>query len=153
LFVRSRSMNDKKQLMQARNDFIKLHGAWTAHCVHLGEGIYTFDEPQVPQMDSRVRRCLQIAADMVMAPLDKIRVLDLGFLEGLFAVEFALHGAGVVGIEGRDVNLARAQFTKDVLSLDNLELISDDVRSLNRKHFGRYDVILAYGILYHFDAP
>jgi hypothetical protein len=147
-------MSDKtQQLRQARNDFIKLNGAWTAHCVHLGEGIYTFDDPQVPQADSRVRRCLQIAADMVMAPLDKIRVLDLACLEGMFAVEFALQCAAVVGVEGRDVNLAKARFAKDVLSLENLELISNDVRNLNRKQFGGYDVILVYGILYHLDAP
>jgi len=146
-------MGDKTQIRQARDDLIKFHGAWTAHCIHLGEGVYTFDKPQVPQPDSRVRRCLQIAADMVSAPLDKIRVLDLACLEGLFAVEFALHGATVVAIEGRDVNLEKARLAKRVLSLENLELIHDDVRNLNRERFGRYDVILVFGILYHLDAP
>src|SRR6516165_2279703 len=152
-FVRARPMSDKSQLRQQRDDLIKLYGAWTAHCVHLGKGIYTFDEPQVAQPDSRVRRSLQVAADMVLAPLDKIRVLDIACLEGMFAVEFALHGATVVGIEGRDVNLAKAGFTKNVLSLENLELIHDDVRNLNRKRFGGYYVVLVYGILYHLDAP
>jgi hypothetical protein len=146
-------MGNKTEIRQARDDLIKLHGAWTAHCIHLGEGIYTFDEPQVPQADSRVRRCLQIAADMVLAPLDKIRVLDLACLEGMFAVEFALHGATVVGIEGRDVNLAKARFAKNVLSIENLELIHGDVRNLTRKRFDGYDVILVFGILYHLDAP
>jgi 2-polyprenyl-3-methyl-5-hydroxy-6-metoxy-1,4-benzoquinol methylase len=146
-------MDDKTQITRARDDLVKLHGEWTAHCIHLGEGIYTFGKPQVPQADSRVRRCLQIAADMVSPPLGKIRVLDLACLEGLFAIEFALHGATVVGIEGRHVNLEKARFAKKLLSLGNLELIQDDVRNLNRARFGGYDVILVFGILYHLDAP
>jgi 2-polyprenyl-3-methyl-5-hydroxy-6-metoxy-1,4-benzoquinol methylase len=106
-------MGNNAQIRLGRDNLVKLHGAWTAHCIYLGEGIYTFDEPQVPRADSRLRRCLQVAADMVLEPLDKIRVLDLACLEGMFAIEFALHGARVVGIEGREVNLAKAQFAKN----------------------------------------
>jgi len=146
-------MGNATQIRQGRDNLVKLHGAWTAHCIHLGEGIYTFDEPQVPQADTRVRRCLQIVADMVLEPLDKIRVLDLACLEGMFAIEFALHGARVVGIEGREVNLAKAECAKNVLSLNMLEFIHDDIRNLNRERFGRYDAILVLGILYHLDAP
>jgi 2-polyprenyl-3-methyl-5-hydroxy-6-metoxy-1,4-benzoquinol methylase len=146
-------VGNKTQIRQERDDLVKRYSAWTAHCIYLGEGTYTFDEPQVPQADTRVRRCLQIAADMVLEPLDKIRVLDLACLEGMFAIEFALNGARVVGIEGREVNLAKAQFAKNTLSLNKLDLIHDDIRNLNRERFGGYDVILVLGILYHLDAP
>jgi hypothetical protein len=57
------------------------------------------------------------------------------------------------GIEGREINLAKARIAKDLLSLHNLELIHDDVRNLDYKKFGRYDVVLALGILYHLEAP
>jgi predicted RNA methylase len=141
---------DKNQVRLQRDELVKGYGPWTAHCIHLADNVYTFDHPQI---ESRLRRYLQIAADIVVEPLDRIRVLDLACLEGQFGVEFALHGANVVGIEGREVNVARAQFAKDTLSLDNLRRVQDDVRHLSRERYGKFDVILCLGILYHLDAP
>ena len=142
---------DNGALVKQRRDIAIEHcGPWSTHSIYLGEGVYASDEPKA---ETRLRRCLQIAADIVPEPLDRIRVLDLACLEGEFAVEFASHGATVVGIEGREINLAKARFAKDVLLLKNLELIHDDVRNLDFKRFGRYDVVLALGILYHLEAP
>ena len=146
-------MENEIQIRKERDNLIQRYGAWTAHCIYLGEGIYTFNEPQVPQADSRLRRCLQVVTDMVTEPLDQIRVLDLACLEGMFAIELALHGAKVLGIEGREVNLAKAKFVQNTLSLNKLELIRDDVRNLNPQRFGSFDVILVFGILYHLDTP
>jgi 2-polyprenyl-3-methyl-5-hydroxy-6-metoxy-1,4-benzoquinol methylase len=101
---------DKTQVRLQRDELAKRYGPWTAHCIHLTDNIYTFDHPQ---METRLRRYVQIAADIVVEPLDKVRVLDLACLEAQFGIEFALHGANVVGIEGREVNIARAQFAKD----------------------------------------
>ena len=145
--------NNRARIIQERDNLVKRDGAWTAHCIHLGDGIYTFTGQSVPQADTRIRRYLQIAADMIFEPLDKIRVLDLACLEGLYGIEFALHGSNVVAIEGRPVNIAKAQFAKEVLSLRNLELVCEDVRHLSRERFGSYDVILVLGILYHLTAP
>jgi 2-polyprenyl-3-methyl-5-hydroxy-6-metoxy-1,4-benzoquinol methylase len=141
---------DKTQVQLQRNELIKRYGPWTAHCIHLADNIYTFD---YPHKDSRLRRILQIAADIVTERLDKVRVLDLACLEAQFGIEFALHGANVVGIEGRDVNVAKGQFAKEILSLDNFRLVQDDVRHLSRERYGTFDVILCLGILYHLDAP
>ena len=82
-----------------------------------------------------------------------MRVLDLACLEGHFAIEFALHGAEVIGIEARQVSLQKAEFIKDLLSLHKLTLIRDDVRNFTRQQYGEFDVILCCGILYHMDAP
>ena len=68
-------------------------------------------------------------------------------------IEFALHGSNVVAIEGREANFTKAQFAKEVLSLDNLELVGEDIRRLSRERFGSYDVILVLGILYHHTVP
>jgi predicted RNA methylase len=143
-------MSDGTRVRQQRNNVVERYGPWTAHFVHLGDGVYTSDQAQA---DTRLRRYLQVAADMVLDPLEKIRVLDLACLEGHFGIEFALHGAKVAGLEGREVNLAKARFAKEALSLDNLKLIHDDVRTLDRDRFGGYDVILVLGILYHLDTP
>ncbi len=65
------------------------------------------------------------------------------------AVELARLGANVVGIEGREANLAKARFAKEALSLENPEFHQDDVRNLSKEKYGRFDVVLCLGILYH----
>jgi len=137
------------KMRQLRDELIATYGPWTAHSIHLGDGLYTFE----PHVDPRLRRFVQIASDIVAKPLSTLRVLDLACLEGHYGIEFALHGATVVAIEGREVNLAKAQFAKDVFSLSNLELVRDDVRNLSRERYGEFDVVLCLGILYHLDAP
>jgi hypothetical protein len=43
------------------------------------------------------------------------------------------HGSQVVGIEGRESNLEKAQLSKRILNLDNITIYKDDVRNLNVK--------------------
>jgi SAM-dependent methyltransferase len=138
------------EILEKKRELAARYGPWTAHCIHLGEGVYTFD---VPQTDSKLRRFVQIAADVTGRPLDTLRVLDLACLEGHYGIEFALHGARVLAIEGRETNLAKARFAKEVLALDGLELALDDVRHLDAERHGRFDVVLCLGILYHLDTP
>jgi 2-polyprenyl-3-methyl-5-hydroxy-6-metoxy-1,4-benzoquinol methylase len=121
--------------------------------IHLGDQVYTFDEPNVPQMDSRLRRYTQIAADITGKPLETLRVLDLARLEGHYGIELALHGADVVAIEGREANFAKAALAKEILSIGNFNLILGDVRNLDRDIHGGFDVVLCLGILYHLDTP
>lgn len=139
-----------ENVRQRRDELIAASGPWTAHSIHLGDNLYTFEHPH---NDPRLRRFLQIASDIVAKPLDTLRVLDLACLEGHYGIEFALHGSTVVAIEGREVNLVKAQFAKEALGLNNLELVRDDVRNLSRERYGEFDVVLCLGILYHLDAP
>jgi SAM-dependent methyltransferase len=127
-------------------------GAWTAHNIHLGHGVFTVG-PQLTGEEVKARRFLQLISDLVPAPFDQLRIADLGCLEALYAIEFALRGASVVGIEGRRQNIERARFAKDVLGLDRLELIEDDVRHFTVEAYGQFDVVLCSGLLYHLDAP
>lgn len=71
----------------------------------------------------------------------------------LYAIEFACHKAACLGIEGREANIEKARFAKQVLLLDNLEFAQDDVRNLTIEKHGQFDVVLCLGILYHFNAP
>ena len=129
---------------------IKYYGEWTAMSIHLGNGQYTLMPPKV---DYRLRRLTQIVADLVCKPLNQIRVLDLACLEGHYGLEFACHGAEVVGIEVREASLAKAQFAKHHLHLENFNLYQDNVRNLSEKKYGTFDVVICSGILYHLDAP
>jgi 2-polyprenyl-3-methyl-5-hydroxy-6-metoxy-1,4-benzoquinol methylase len=142
--MNAEEINNRKQ------EIIKRFGPWTAHCIHLADDLYTFDHPE---MDSKLRRFLQISSDITGEPLEKLRVLDLACLEGQFGIEFALHGSSVLALEGREVNLAKARFVKEAASLDNLDLVLDDVRNLSVDRYGSFDVVLCLGILYHLDTP
>jgi SAM-dependent methyltransferase len=121
-------------------------GPWTTN-IGLGHGIQTAAQPAGPHF--RLRRITQTIADVLGKPWDQLRILDLGSLEGFFALEFASHGAQVVAIEGRESNNARARFAAEALGISRIEFVTDDVRNLREKKYGRFDVVLCSGILYH----
>jgi 2-polyprenyl-3-methyl-5-hydroxy-6-metoxy-1,4-benzoquinol methylase len=141
-----------EQLAAKKAEVVALHGEWTAHNIHLGGGLYTMGEIRRGD-EILARRILQTAADITGRPLGDLRVLDLACLEGLYAIEFARHGAEAVGVEIREANLAKARFAGEALGLERLSLVQDDVRNLSAERYGAFDVVLCLGILYHLDAP
>lgn len=126
------------------------HGEWT-YDIPLLHGVWTRGNEGVPH--TRLRRLLQISRDLGGKPLSDCRVLDLGCLDGQFAIEFGLHGAEVVGVDAREANLQKAVFARDVLGLERVQFIHDDVRHASLDRFGRFDVILCSGLLYHLNTP
>jgi SAM-dependent methyltransferase len=140
---------DPQRARQRRDEVAARHGEWTAHDILLGEGVSTL--PGGGADPSRVRRVTQLAADLTGRPLSELRVLDLGALEGQYAVEFALQGAEVMAIEGREANAAKARVAGEILGLDNLEVREEDVRGLSVERHGSFDVVLCLGLLYHLD--
>jgi hypothetical protein len=134
-------------------------GEWTRHNISLPDDAYTYDrshpafEAHMVKRGVRLRRVVQIISDITNQPLSKLRVLDLACLEGLYGIELARHGAEVVGIEGREANVAKARFAQEALGLGNITFVQDDVRNLSVEKYGRFDVVLCLGILYHLDAP
>lgn len=138
-----------REQMQA---VVEKHGPWHSHNIHLGDGIWTISDQQ-PFERSRFRRYLQIVSDLLGPSLEGVRVLDLACEEGLFGLELARRGAEVVGVEGREANVARARFAKQVLGLGSWEVVQDDVRNVTRGRYGDFDVVLNIGILYHLNVP
>lgn len=137
--------NKKRKIMEK-------FGPWSAHNIFLEGDVYTINKG-IAGDEVKLRRILQGVSDLSRRPLGSLRVLDLACLEGLYAVEFARHGAEVVGIEGREANIEKARFAKEVLALEKLELVQDDVRNLSKEKYGYFDVVLCLGILYHLDVP
>ncbi|MDY6950924.1 MAG: class I SAM-dependent methyltransferase [Thermodesulfobacteriota bacterium] len=135
-----------------KNDIVERFGPWTAHNIHLGDEIYTMDRRIVGD-EIRLKRVVQIISDVACKSISALRVLDLACLEGLFAIELAQQGAEVVAIEGRTANIEKARFAKEVLCLDRLTLHHDDVRNLSVEQYGKFDVVLCLGILYHLTVP
>jgi len=143
---------DAHKIIEKKNEIINKYGPWTAHNIHLQGEIYTI-APGIVGDEIRLRRITQCVFDMLGGNVESARILDLACLEGLFAIEFARHGANCVGIEGREANIEKGKFVKEVLSLDNLQFFQDDVRNLSSDKYGHFDAVLCLGILYHLDKP
>jgi 2-polyprenyl-3-methyl-5-hydroxy-6-metoxy-1,4-benzoquinol methylase len=143
---------DIKTIIQKKSEVITKYGPWTAHNIHLRDDVYTI-APEIIGDEIKLRRIVQCVLDLAGGSVEGLRILDLACLEGLYAIEFARRKATCLGIEGREANIEKARFAKQVLLLDNLEFIQDDVRNLTVEKHGQFDVVLCLGILYHFDAP
>jgi ubiquinone/menaquinone biosynthesis C-methylase UbiE len=100
-----------------------------------------------------LRRVVQVALDLSQKPIADSRILDLACAHGMFSLEFAMQGAQVLGIEGRQSWLETAARGKADTSLSNVEFVKDDVRNLSKEKYGEFDIVLCLGILYHLDAP
>lgn len=142
---------DAALIEERKKKIVERYGPWSAHNILLDGDVYTIGKG-VAGDEVKLRRILQCVSDW-SSGLDGLRVLDLACLEGLYAVELARHGAKVVGIEGREANIAKARFAQEVLALKQLEFHQDDVRNLSLQKHGEFDVVLCLGILYHLDAP
>ena len=101
---------------------------------------------------TRLRRLLQATSDMMVKPLSQCRILDLGCLEGLFSLEFALHGCEVVGLEFREHNVAKARARASAINCRNVEFVQDNACNISIEKYGKFDAIICSGLLYHLTA-
>ena len=125
------------------------YGPWTAHDIQLAANVSTMGRGL--QQQWRVDWFRYQFERHASKPLVESRILDLACLEGLFAIEFARLGASTVGVEIRDAHLAKCQFAKEEIALDNVQFVKSDVRSM--PPLGRFDIVICAGILYHLDFP
>ncbi len=113
--------------------------------------------PHVPQAGQanavKVRRVLQLTSDLTRRPLEKLRILDLGCGEGMYAIEAALHGARVVAIDARTERMRDGAACAARHGLTGIRFEQADVRSVTMASHGPFDVVWALGILYHLDVP
>jgi SAM-dependent methyltransferase len=126
-----------------------LFGHWD-HNIALGHGVYTArcEEP-FPAHEE----IMDVVNQALSGEFEGKRVLDIGCLEGYFAAECALHGADVVGVEGKLINVRKCEFVKSVLGIDGFQVVQEDARAVTRDRYGTFDVVLALGLLYHLDDP
>lgn len=142
-------------LAEQKQAIIDQYGEWTNHNMHLADGVYTIaSDPSEPTpSEPKLRRMTQAAMDYFGGSVEGLRVLDLACLEGMYGLELARQGAQVVGIEGREANLAKARFVQRTWGLDNIQFFQDDVRNLSPEKYGTFDLVFCLGIYYHLDAP
>ena len=140
---------EKKELLEQIQDLEQKYGAW-AYDIPLPFDVWTGGNRNIPH--TRLKRIVQIVSDLVDKPLSECRILDLGCLDGMFSIEFALHGAETIGIEIREDNIKKAIFCKNVLNLSNLDFRQEDARHISIESHGLFDAIICSGLLYHLTA-
>jgi tRNA (mo5U34)-methyltransferase len=142
---------DSEAIRARRDSHVNEHGPFVYN-VRLAPGLFTTPNGDFGTGELLIHSVTQAVADVCRKPLEQLRVLDLGCHEGGYAVEFGLHGATVVGVEGRLKNVVKAQFIGETLGLQNVRFVHGDVRDISEDTLGRFDVVLCLGILYHLEA-
>ena len=129
---------------------------FTAHNILLDNGQKTMGDNYPLLGESALWKSIQKTLDafLVLSPdqsRGQVKVIDLGCLEGGYSVEFAKLGFNTLGIEARQENIDKCNYAKEHLNLPNLNFALDDVRNMAK--YGKFDVTLCYGLLYHLDDP
>ena len=81
-------------------------------------------------------------------------VAELGPLEG--GHSYMLHNAGaerIVAVEGNTLNFLKTALAKEIFGLDRLELLCGELEAWLARETRRFDVMVASGVLYHFNDP
>jgi SAM-dependent methyltransferase len=102
---------------------------------------------------AKVRRVIQITADLSGKKFDELRILDLGCGEGVYAIEAGLHGAHVVAVDARTERMNAGAACAARHEIRNVQFIQEDVRRVSTGTYGRFDVVYLLGLLYHLDTP
>ncbi len=122
---------------------------FTAHRITLAPGFETTIAGVRPVDDVRT----ELVVDACGGSLDGRTVVDLGCLEGGFALAFAQRGAEhVLGIEARELSVERCELARTMLGIENARFIVADIKHETSRH-EPFDVVFATGILYHVADP
>ena len=127
-------------------------GKFEAHNIQLSNNVYTIGKDSVGG-HGRHGRFIALATSLYGADLTGLKVLDLACLEGITAIEFARRGATTVGVEIRDHHLDKARGVAKILGLKKASFVTDDIRNVTPEKFGKFDIVICSGILYHLDEP
>jgi SAM-dependent methyltransferase len=146
------SPRDPGDLVARKDQVTAEFGPWMVSNIRLGEGVHTKRDDWIGVGEFLVHAVTQAVSDLASKPLEHLRILDLACGEGGFSIELGLHGASVLGIEGRAANVEKARFAAEELGLDRVTFQLGDVRDWREEEIGRFDVVLCLGILYHLEA-
>jgi SAM-dependent methyltransferase len=120
------------------------------HNIALPHGIFT---AACPDYYPAHREIMRVVGERLGGGFGGRRVLDIGCLEGYFSVECALQGADVLGVDGKLLNVRKCEFVRSVLGVERLRFVQGDAMQITRESMGRFDVVLALGLLYHLEDP
>jgi ubiquinone/menaquinone biosynthesis C-methylase UbiE len=83
-----------------------------------------------------------------------VSCIDVACHEGFFALQLAAKGCRkVLGVDAREEHVRDAKLIRTAYGHRNLEFRHADVRQMDPKDFGTFDVVLMLGLLYHLENP
>ena len=82
-----------------------------------------------------------------------LKALDIGSHEGYFTVELAKRFKSVQGVEKNAESLSSSKMIFDAFGIDNMDLICDDLLSVEKSRLKIADLVLLYGVIYHLEDP
>jgi SAM-dependent methyltransferase len=109
-----------------------------------GGGPETFDKPEAIEINHA--RLAHLAS--LEIPIEGKTVLDVGCGVGHLAQFFVDKGCRVVCVDGRSENISRLHQL-----YPNLEAYVANVETEPLARFGIFDIVFAYGLLYHLENP
>jgi len=127
-------------------------GSFTAHNIRFPDGTVSMPgHPTLLADEPRCRAAMRLLRMLYGNRLAGRRIVDLGCLEGGYAVEFARAGMEALGLEVRPSNFENCCDVQKKVGLPNLQFVRDDAWNVGR--YGPYDVAYCCGLLYHLDRP
>ena len=111
--------------------------------------------PEVEGIFTTRREMVERAANTYFgARLPEVGCLDIGCHEGFYSIAMARLGVGrVVGVDVRESNLRRARFVAETMGLEQVSFRQGNCERLTAPEFGRYELTLFLGVLYHLENP
>src|SRR5438045_4466239 len=125
--------------------------SFTAHNIRLDDGTTTMPDKLYTMEHHPHFAAAKRFLSVLLPDAARLRLADLGCLEGGYSVEFARLGFDVLGIEVRESNIEACNFVKQRTNLPNLRFVRDD--AWNLQTYGPFDVIFCCGLFYHLDRP
>lgn len=120
------------------------------HNIALPHGVYT---AACNDYYPAHREIMRVVRERLGSDFSGRRIVDIGCLEGYFSIECALQGAEVLGIDGKLLNVRKCEFARSVLGVERATFALADAMKVTCESSGRFDAVLALGLLYHLDDP
>lgn len=100
-------------------------------------------------LKKKIQAFVDIIKYSVSLNIKDLRIADLGCCEGYYSIGLSEAGCkNIIGIDARQENIDVAN---SLNSYNTTRFVVDDVKNFSYKNYGKFDVILAAGILYHLD--
>jgi 2-polyprenyl-3-methyl-5-hydroxy-6-metoxy-1,4-benzoquinol methylase len=135
----------QEKILQVRD----LLSPWN-HNIALPHGVYT---AACDEYYPAHREIMRVVSERFGGDLSRRSIVDIGCLEGYFSIECALQGAEVLGIDGKLLNVRKCEFVRSVLGAERATFALGNAMKVTRESSGRFDAVLALGLLYHLDDP
>jgi len=82
-------------------------------------------------------------------------IIEFGSLEGGHTIALGQHLGveRVLGLEGRQSNIGKAEFVRDLLDMQNVAFMQVNLEAFDIASLGTFDAAFCSGLLYHLPAP